>query len=87
MSAKSLPVRKAPGLSLLGKQISPIQNLASTALGMGPVPRGAKKQDGSARLGAQGRQGPGAAATILPPCEAAAKPNGETQVLVTLTDL
>ena len=85
MSAKSLPVRKAPGLSLLGKQISPIQNLASTALGMGPVPRGSQETGWFCQAG--GPRETGAAATILPPCEAAAKPNGETQVLVTLTDL
>lgn len=73
MSAKSLPVRKAPELSLLGKQISQIQRLAPPFLGMVPVPRNRSQVQAPwsyssrwfCQAGGQGRQGPGAAPAIF----------------------
>ena len=95
VSAKSLAVRKAPELSLLGKQISQIQGLAPPFMGMVPVPRNRSQVQTlwsysslwSCQAGGQRRQGPGAATAILLSREAAAEPNGDIRVLVTFTEL
>lgn len=73
---KSLPVRKAPELSLLGKQISQIQSLAPPFLGMVPVPRNRSQVQAPwsysslqfCQAGGSGGQGPGVAADIFLPC-------------------
>lgn len=67
VSVKSPPVRKAPELSLLGKQISQIQSLAPLfwawcqfpGIGAKSKLHGPTPHDGSARLGAEGDRGLG----------------------------